>query len=173
MGKHSGPKWMPGRGKRPCGSCCDSAAWHPASGSRRAGSRGRGRRPVGSQQGRLFPFPATHQEEGIPLLGGSRGARLEMAAFLGAGEGICPHPPGSGGAALDAPFSALPSPWAGGGQLMQFLPQAAQMAERPFPRDLRLKSGLDKGSVYPEGMNWELWDFRSSRRPKGRGGGLG
>ena len=33
---------------------------------------------------------------------------------------------------------------------MQLLPQAIQMAETLFPRDLRSKSGLDEGSAYPE-----------------------
>ena len=50
-----------------------------------------------------------------------------------------------------------------GGHLMQLLPQATQMAERPFPRDLRFKSGLDEGSAYPEEMNWELRNFRQQQ----------
>lgn len=65
------------------------------------------------------------------------------------------------GAFPDTPFPLLPSPCRGaGGHLMQLLPQATQMAERPFPRHLRFKSGLDEGSAYPEEMNWELWNFR-------------
>lgn len=68
------------------------------------------------------------------------------------------------GAFPDTPSHCyLPPAGARGGHLMQLLPQATQMAERPFPRDLRFKSGLDGGSAYPEEMNWELWNFRQQQ----------
>lgn len=152
--RHSCPKWLPSRGMLTCDSCHDPSV--PSNYLPVGNLRVEGGAAIQFAHARL----ALPRVWGLCPFGGSGVSGLLRAIFPGAQEGILPHPPSSG-AAFNIPFPAL------------LRPQGAQTAERLFPWDLRFRSELAEGNAYPEGMNWELWDFSNSRKAEGVGRGFG